>query len=378
MTVTSTPLYELFFYNHAGERVLALDGWEYLEYSQRISAPWNHQIRIKMTHEDPRVSFFRDTLVRDFILEIYRYDPFTQTRDQVYEGFHRTIVDQATKTGDLIFTMYGTGFTHLLLRRIVIPLAGEENSEKEDIASTIMYEFVDEQAINTVDPTRPLPNLSNSSDTLVGDVAAYSARYTNMLTVLERCGEQGQVDFGVSKYTNVGTFLFIVRELWGEDRTLLGHAPTISPTVFDLFLNNMEIPILSRGSDGEVTHVYVGGAGEGVGRDIQEFSTADETVSPWNRIEAFVDARRETTPVGLESAGNEYLEAHRATENLTFNLRETEGTRWLRDWELGDKITARYFTFEFTKKIREVHVVVSSGEGDDSPVEVIDAELEDV
>lgn len=378
MTVTSTPLYELFFYNHAGERVLALDGWEYLEYSQRISAPWNHQIRIKMTHEDGRVPFFRDTLVRDFVLEIYRYDPFTQTRDLVYEGFHRTIVDQATKTGDLIFTMYGTGYTHLLLRRIVIPLAIEENSVKEGTASTIMYEFVDEQMINPVDVTRVMPDFSNAANLAIGDVAAYSARYTNLLTVLERCSEQGQVDFGVSKNTLPGTFLFEVRELWGTDRTLAGHAASVSPTVFDLFLNNMEIPILSRGSDGEVTHVYVGGAGEGIGREIREYFTADETVSPWNRVEAFVDARRETTPVGLESAGNEYLEAHRATENLTFNLRETEGTRWLRDWELGDTITARYFTFEFTKKIREVHVVVSSGEGDDSPIEIIDAELEDV
>lgn len=376
MTVTSTPLYELFFYNHSGERVMVLDGWEYLEYSQRISAPWNHQIRIKMTHLDERVTFFRDTLVRDFILEIYRYDPFTQERDLVYEGFHRTIVDQATKTGDLIFTLYGTGYTHLLLRHIVVPPANEENSEKTGTASTIMYAFVDEQLINPVDTTRVMPNLSNADDLAVGDIAAYSARYTNLLTVLERCAEQGGVDFGVSKFVTPATFLFEVRDLWGVNRTQDNHDVGVTPTVFDLFLNNMEIPILSRGSDGEVTHVYVGGEGEGVAREIREYSTADETVSPWNRIEAFVDARRETTDTGMESAGHEYLEAHRATENLSFNLRETEGTRWLRDWNLGDIITARYFTFNFTKKIREVHVVVSSGEGDDSPIEVIDAELE--
>lgn len=378
MVITSSPFYELHFYDHTGTRVLVLDGWDYLDFSQRINAPWNHQLRIRMSFEDDRVSFFRDTLVRDFILEVYRTDPFTGNTSRVYEGFHRTLVDQANSQGDIILTMYGTGFTHLITRRIVIPPAGEENDERTGVASTVMYAFLDAQAISPVDATRIMPGLSNDTLSPVGRVATYSARYTNLMTVIERLSEQGIVDFGIIRGAAAGEFVFSVRRLWGTDRRQ-DNAAGVVPTIFDMTFNNMDIPILSRNGDGEVTHVYVGGSGEGVARTIAEYINGpSETASPWNRHEAFVDARRETTSGGLRTTGTAYLNEHAFMERLQFNLLQTEGTRWIRDWELGDIVTSWYFTVRADKKIREVRVIVSAGEGDTAPVETISAEIEDV
>lgn len=369
---------EIYFYDHTNTRVLLIDTYEYLEYHQRTNDSWNHILRLNYAPEDARLDFFRNTLVRDFIIEIYRYDPITQIREIVYEGFHRTLVDQMKQDGSIVLTLYGTGYTQLLKRRIIIPAAGDENSVKTGVASTAMLAYVDDQAITPTDATRTITGLSNGADPATGNNAEYSARYTNLYTAVKRLAEQGGVDFGIIKGASVGTFVFTVRSLWGTDRRV-GNSAGNAPTIFDVTLHNMLIPILShRGSD-EVNHVYVGGQGQGVDRTIREVSDATaKAISPWNRHEAFVDARNESTNDGLDTRGNAYLEEHRSVVELTFNLENTLGTRWLRDWKLGDIATARYAGLTFTKKIIEVTITLSAGETGKSIIEVISAELEDV
>lgn len=379
MTIDSRlSYYTLAFYDHTGTRTYLFTRWAYLEFTQRLSDSWNANIRLEYSPENSELDFFRSTLERDFILEIKRVDPITGDEALVWEGFHRTLVDQVNQSGVVILTLYLTGYTQLLKRRIIIPADGYETSDQEDNAETCIRNYVDEQAINPTDTDRVITGLSNDTNDGVGDTAAYSARYTILYTALARLAEQGNVDFGVIKDTNVGTFLLRVAEIWGTDRQV-GNVDDNAPTIFDITLNNMLIPILSKRGSNEVNHVYVGGQGQGTERTILEMEdSAAEAVSPWNRSEAFVDARNESSYYGLVTRGQSYLNQNQANISLTFNIQQTEGTRWVRDWNLGDIITAKYGPYTFTKKIIEVTISLSAGDTGQAVFENISAEMVDI
>lgn len=372
------PLYDIYFYSHDGTRVLLVDNYAYMEFAQKLSDSWFFTLRLEFAPEDDRLDFYRDTLTRDYLIEIYRVDAQLNTRALVFEGFHRTLVDQIKQDGSVIITLYGTGYTNLFKRRIVIPDAGQENSVKSGVAETAMKAFVNEQAISPVDSNRIITGLTNEVDSGAGANAEYSARYTNLYTVVERLAQQGEVDFGIVKGATIGTFLFRVKALWGTDRRI-GNADGNAPTLFDVTLNNMSIPIFTLNGNDEINYVYVGGQGQGAARTIQEDSDpAAILVSPWNRYEDFVDARNEANPDGLTTRGQAQLDDHTVRSDLNFNLEETDGTRWLRDWALGDLVSARYGDTLFEKKIIKVSVVVSAGRTGKSVIEVINAELENV
>lgn len=368
-----TATYEVFLYDQSGDPQALLQGWSYLEFTQRLSKPWNSILRIDMSYLDDRVGLFRDDMESDWFIEVYRRHPVTG-RNLVYEGLHRTLIDQVLASGVVEFTQYTQGYTALLDRRICLPPTGSEALTFTGAAETAMKDFVDSECISPTDATRIILGLVNEADAGAGSTAEYNARYTILSTVIRRLAEQGAVEFGIVKPAGgaVGDFEFQVRTPWGTDRT----TASADPTIFDLFFGNMLIPIYSKNASEEVNYVYIGGQGEGIDRVIDTVSDATAIArSPLNRIERFVDARNEPNADGLATIGQAYLNDYAYKPRLTFNLNETEGTLWLRDWELGDKISARYFTIEVDKQITEVTVQVAATET--GIIENIQAELED-
>lgn len=369
-------LYELAMFDTNGIKQNILQGWNRFEFTQRVNAPWNHALTIEMSSEDERASFFRDSVDVDWMLQAHRIDPLTNQKDLVYEGFNRTVVDQARVTGDIIFNLYGSGYTELLKRSVVVPPAGSENSNKQGVAETIAKEFVDEQQVNPVDTTRVMPGLTVEANAATGEPAEYSARYTNLFTVVSRIAEQGALDFGIVGGAVPGTFEFQMRHIWGLDRNV-ENIDGNPPTIFDMGFGNMSIPIFSKNFSEQVTFVYVGGAGQGTGRLITEVTdTITVALSPWNRREAFVNASQENTLGGLWTHGKSYLNEHSSPPSFNFKILQTPGTRWLEDWELGDIVTARYFGNDFLKKVDEVSVAITSNPG--SQREYIQVELLDI
>lgn len=372
-----SALYEIRLYDHSGVQRLTFNTWEGMNFSQRVNAPWNHQIRLGYNIDSEAGRYIIDTVKRDWIVEIKRRDLILDRVDTVYEGFNRTIVDQLTQHGKVILTLYGVGYTQLLLRRQVLPPANQKHSKKTGVAETIMKEYVAESMISPVDTARIISGFSNQPDSSLGAIATYSARYNRLLTVISRLAEQGGVDFGV-----VGVpgrkweWEFAVRSLWGTDRR--NGVQDINPTIFDVRYGNMEIPILSDNAGDEVNYVYVGGQDQGVLRQIAEFSNdAAISESPINRHEDFIDARQQDDLAGMTVVAESELKARGATSTLTFNIRQTNGTRWLSNWELGDLVTAYYRGRRFDKKIVEVDVSVSSQSGELDASENISIEMEE-
>lgn len=360
---------------------MILQNWEYLEFFQRVSAPWNHTIRLRGSIADEQVQFIRDQVQQDWIVEVYRTDPITKDKEKVYEGFNRTIVFQTTGSGSVVVSLYGSGYTELLYRRIVIPTANEDAVEKSGNAETVMKQYVVEQAAAPTDADRSIIGLTIDPDGGGGGPVSYSARYTNLATVIARLAEDGHQDFGIVGGSRRGTFIFRTAKQWGMDRRIINQAGN-TPVLFDFTLDNMTIPIASFNTSDEKTVAYVGGSGEARARlisQVEDIPGIDK--SPWNRRESFVEARTVDSLANLETLGRAFLRDNRARENLSFNINQGPGSRWLTDWGLGDLITSRFLDIIAHKKVVEVHVTVTAeggGGGVSSQREFVVPELEDI
>lgn len=377
MTYVPTNLYEVRLYDNAGNFVMMPYNISRIEFHQRLNLPWNHQITIELAVDDPQVETLRQIEDdKDWFVLIFRTDPITQLRERVYEGWHITMVDQARITGDLIFNLYGSGYTQMLSRRVVVPPAGAKDSTYSGAAETVFKSFVSDAMVSPIDAARIFPGVTIDPDLGGGDVIDYNARYTNLQTVCENVANYGKLDFGVVGGATLGTYVVKAKELWGTDRRDINPYGNI-PTIFSLAYGNMAIPILSINASDEKNFIYVGGEGEGEQRIIATVNDpAAIALSPWGRKEAFVEGREQDTTTGLIAVGQAYLEDHRVVQSLSFDIRSVTGGQWMVDWELGDLITARYFDRTFQKKIIEVGVVVS-GEASADLNEVFTVEMTD-
>jgi hypothetical protein len=376
MSYVPHDLYTIYLHNHAGEVVLLIQNYTRLEYHQRNSSSWNHHITVEMSVDDPRVTTYRE-IQKDWILRIFRTDPVTLVNTLVYEGFNTTIVDQLRINGDIIFNLYGVGYTDLLRRRIVIPPAGSEYSTKTGNAETVIKGYVADSTISPTDTDRIFPGMSVESDSGSGNIVTYDARYIILYSICQTLSERGGIDFGVVGGNDVGEFIFKASPVWGKDKrenNLEGNQPII----FSIENDNMIIPILSINTSSEQNYAYVGGTNQGADRVIQEVSTPDAiALSPWGRKEVFVEARQQTDTQALISTGISELNSRKTKQELTFNIQQSVQSRWIRDWVLGDLVTAKYFDYTFEKQIVEVGVTVTAG-ATSQQVEVITVELEDI
>lgn len=372
---TPTNLYDIRIYDHDLLLYLSTVQWNRLEFTQRINAPWNHFFELRTGIDDPIVNTIRN-IKKDYIIEIYRYDPFSGERFLVYEGFHNTLVDQITSTGILIFSFYGDGFTTLLNRRIVLPPAGESHNTRSGPAETVAKGFV-EDCLITSEASRRIPTLSISPDLGRGNQVEYKARYTQLHSVLETVCEGGGLDFGITSNGEKGTFLFDARPLWGKDRTINNTEGNL-PVLLSAELGNMQIPILSTNASEEKNYIYVGGAGQEESRIVTEvYDVAAISSSPYGRKELFIDARQEESKDSLIARGLATLNERKTAVKFTFNIEQIPSSRWLVHWNLGDLITAQYGSQRFNKKITKITVSVTGSDASAGGAENIDVEIED-
>jgi hypothetical protein len=170
----------------------------------------------------------------------------------------------------------------------------------------------------------------------------------------------------------VGEFVFDARSIWGTDLRE-GNPAGVPPVVFSVYKDNMLIPIFSQNYSAEQNYAYVGGDGQGAARIIQEvYDNTAITASPWARKEVFVEARQQADTSGLIAAGYGELQNRKAKQSLSFNVVQTDSSRWIRDWNLGDWVTAKYYEYSFDKRIVEIGVSLSEG------AETIDVQFEDL
>lgn len=370
-------IYTITVYDHTGNLYLTLRQWDRLEFSQRLNDPWNHTIQVRVSPDDSLGNTLRE-LPRDYFVIVERFDTLAQVTDRVYEGFHATSREQTQTDGNIFFQLFGGGFTKLLDRRVVVPPPGQENSNKSGPAETLMKEYVYEcgvsptgltitddisemQTTSFIDPARIIQGLSIVPTQGRGIETEYSARFTNLNSVIKKLSEDGLLDYGIYGGDELGEFVFDARPLWGKDLRK-DNSEGNTPVIFSLELGNMLIPILSINHRHEKNWVYAGGNGSGTKRIIAQ-AWDDEAIiaSPWGRSELFVDNRQGEDYTTTLASARAAVEQRGVKEEFNFDIRQTRTSRWLRNWNLGDYVSAEYRGREFDRQIVEIAVVVSSG-----------------
>lgn len=198
----------------------------------------------------------------------------------------------------------------------------------------------------------------------------YSAAWRNALEALQELAKLGDTDFDVRHdhlHYNYSTGLidfayftglaaFTYNNLLGTDRT--------TTVYFDLAMHNVSSANLNADRLRERTAAIVGGQGEGSARTIAARTGANYS-TPYNDYEIFVDARSNASGE-LNSIGDAKLLEEQARTILDADVAQSDGYQYLRDYELGDRVSVRFGGTTQTKRITAVEV--SFTEQDDSAV----------
>jgi hypothetical protein len=202
--------------------------------------------------------------------------------------------------------------------------------------------------------------LNVEADVGQGPTWTGSLAFKNLHESLLSISQTAKVDYDVV-WQGGQNFLFRTHyPRAGTDRT--GADANIAPVTFAIELGNVTQPFLTETHIEEANSILVMGSGQGTDRAfVVRDNTTAQKASPWNIIERAHDARNAKTTEELETTGDAQLQALRATREISFQTRESEGTAYGRDYFLGDVVLARFNDATFRKKLVGVEITVSEG-----------------
>lgn len=132
--------------------------------------------------------------------------------------------------------------------------------------------------------------------------------------------------------------------------------------VFAKEFGNLKDPSLEFDHEEDENYFYSGGKGEQSDRRVKQvYDAARYGASKWNRCEGFAQATNEAdNDNAVEAFGNTKLAEGAPKVRFSGQPMDTKGTRFGRDWDIGDKVKARYRRYETTHLIRAVTLSVDS------------------
>lgn len=279
---------------------------------------------------------------------------------------------------DLVIEVRGRCVNDLLRRRHVINYAGTAGSDKTDFADDLMKEIADEQMVtDSSDPvagfgSRTVPDFSIQVDLSDGSTLTQAFAWRRVSELLADIGRSSRAptpevffDVVVSDVGPPITLQFRTRiDQPGLDRT--------ADVVFDEARGNLVGPSYTFDALDEENYVYGGGQGTGTDRNVQQvWDAARVNASRYNRCEGFAFGAFANSDDAVREAARERLENGQPREIFTGRPVDTEGTRFGRDWNWGDKVTARFLGQEYEPIIRKLTIYL-----DQSGKEHIDTRLE--
>jgi hypothetical protein len=150
----------------------------------------------------------------------------------------------------------------------------------------------------------------------------------------------------------------------GVDRTATGPSPLIVSEESGMLSD----PALREDYSNEVTYCYAAGNGVGTARVIGTAPSASSSevarlrASPFNRREAFADARKGyTTTTGCAYEAETYLRSQRPRRVFSGTLIDTPQYIYGVLWGWGDKVTATFDGTLIDCHVSQVTIDVSSG-----------------
>lgn len=349
--------------DQAGACVAVLDAFWRLQYHRHRNEPsW---CKLHLDLPEDRTALFD----LDGQIEVYRRGDWDGAAWYIdMETLHRRTEYRMLATGQERFLSWGLGYLDLLARRIGLYWLYNNDAWTEDgflrVNATppeVIEEFVNREAgpgaiYAGVD--RRTAGLTLAAIAPAGAAVIEQLRNTNLLKRVQQVADGYDLDMQIVG-NGVALFEFQCAPLLGTDRRV-GNIPGNPPVIFSLGFGNMAVPHYIEDHIKVVNHIFVGGQGTGLDRMIyDEDDAALVAASPWNLHEAFEDARDLDTYDKLMDRATTELEEGLPITDLSFQVVETHGCKYGRDWVMGDLITAEYH-IQQNYRIESVEVTVDN------------------
>jgi len=354
-----------------GGRGLSGGGLQAFSYRRRLRTPGAATVRVY--GNDDRV---RDYLVLDpadgagshldYQWEFYRSDPaigLSYYKD--FEVFHRKEEFNQEQSGRYVFISYGQGYNIMLYAEVVRAAEGSAGAAKSGDVAAVARAYVEENigpsaGVDGLGNSRVMPGLTVAASPALGKTWQGDRADKLLSDVLDELAEYGPGDYMILG-SGPAAFTFTWRNTrWGDDKTR-GNTAGNAPVVFSPELGNMESVSAGYSHLDEVNAAYV--LGQGVGA-LQKVRTAADAallaLSPWARRAVTRSSRNSYSDDEMDALGAATIAKQRPKRTLSFTARQTPATRYGRDWDLGDLVTAVYLGREHNLKVVGVTVGWSS------------------
>lgn len=367
--------YEIWLTDDHGLRLALLDNFLSLSASRKVSA-------IAPFTMDLPASFDTALIVPDHMIQVWRAP--TGGGLSLWRVYPIRWWEYSTHGADEALTIGGPDCNDWLRRRINAAYAGSANaSVTATEADDLMKDIVTDMESDVIDPAPAAGSRAWADLTVAGDLTNgpqldkdYAWDYLlkpsggGLLSTLAKASREADTEVFfdvVPANVTSSSIAFQFRTYTGQPGQDVSDR-----VIFDQERGNLADPFLRYDYTDEINYVYAGGPGQGTERDIQQVYDADRyNISQWNRCEGFADARNQSTSDGIADAGRALLESGRPHIRFGGVPIDTQGTRFGRDWDFGDKVRARYRGQEFDAIIRAVVLSV-----DRNGKEKINARLE--
>lgn len=356
-----TSYHQIRYYSNTGTLLDIFDEFESLEYSRRVGQPGWCVVVI------PGDSInWADLHQRDGRIEIRRRIEGREWYTEMSTMWLARRFRQISRRGAISYEVAGPSAFDLLNRRIVAYNAGSSQAAKSDLVDDMMKEIVSQNLGSTAsDTTRRLSasHFSIAADTGDGPTLAKAFSRRNVGVVLSELSaasdQEGTVIYPDIEWTG-SLFQF---KTYPNQRGGNKGEGSANLQIFAEEFDNLTDVRLTYDYSNEVTYVYAGGQGEESSRTIQTASDSDRiAASPFNRIEGFVDARHCTTTGQLQAEAKAALWAGRPVITLEGQIQQTPVSRYGVEWQLGDKVVARFQDTTFDAWIDMVSVSIRGGQ----------------
>lgn len=342
---------QLYLYDTSGALVAIFDEWNTLQLERRLNT--YDTMTLSISGDDPRRALF----TTDAFIEVRRRIPGQEWYTES-TLMHQSPEDQITEANRQLYTSYSRGLVDLIRRRELLYYANTPYTLKGGFGESVIKAFVSENAgpLATTPPRLAAGvtfGLEIEYDYARGLQWAGQRSWQNLLDTIQEIAGLTSVDFDVIK---TGPQAFEFRCYYPQRGTDRRTTVTFSPT-----LANMLAPSYTISRTEEITRVVVLGPGQETDRRVVVRDSTAVSASPWRVIETTYDARKESTYDGLVAAGDAQLVKLQAQEAFNFQVLQTSGAQYGRDYFLGDIVSAGFGNVSTVKKITGVSLNIQDG-----------------
>ncbi len=244
-----------------------------------------------------------------------------------------------------------------LARRLALPVPSGPpyNAQAYDVrtgpAETLLRAYVDVNAGPGAKPGRQVPGLVLAADQGRGVTVTGRARFQPVDELLRELALSGG-DLGF-RIAQVGTAL---------EFQVYQPADKTKVAVFDRRLGNLR-EYTYRETAPTRNYMYVGGGGEGTLRTFVQGGVSSSIVA-WGRIEGLEDDQSATDETGLRQTRDRVLAEDATSTGLALSPVDTDGLRYGRDYQLGDRVTAVVDGVPVVDVLREVRLSHTPDQGE--------------